>query len=146
MQSCGYVQSCGFCCHCHRDACFPEWNVSFTRIPRDACSQHTYHWDACFPSVIHVSSAHISLGMRVYWIAVQHLAIANIHYINVTRFAKKGHIYMHSFKTHLSSPSVSYINAPTAFVFKYCWRLNSLLSLRPFSQACLATIRAQVAL
>ena len=42
---------------CHRDACtcFPGYCVSRTHIPRDAS----------FPSVIHVSSAHISLGMRV---------------------------------------------------------------------------------
>ena len=34
----------------------------------------------------------------------------------VIKFAKKV-LYMHSFKTHFSSPSVSYINAPTAHVF-----------------------------
>ena len=34
----------------------------------------------------------------------------------VTRFAK-GVLYTHSFKTHFSSPSVSYINVPTAHVF-----------------------------
>ena len=37
--------------------------------------------------------------------------------VNVTRFAKRGLIYTHSFKTHFSLPSVSYINAPTAHVF-----------------------------
>ena len=39
-----------------------------------------------------------------------------------------------SFKTHFSSPFDSHINGPTAHVFKYCWRLNSLLSLRSLSQ------------
>ena len=29
----------------------------------------------------------------------------------------KGVLYMHSFKTHFSLPSVSYINAPTGYVF-----------------------------
>ena len=29
----------------------------------------------------------------------------------------KGVLYTHSFKTHFSSPSVSYINAPTGYVF-----------------------------
>ena len=57
----------------------------------------------------------------------------------------KGVLYTHSFKTHFSSPSVSYISAPTAYVFYYCWKLNSLLSLRPFSQACLASTSARVA-
>ena len=41
----------------------PGYNVSRTHTTRDAC----------FPSVIHVSPAHISLGMRVSWIAVQHI-------------------------------------------------------------------------
>ena len=34
----------------------------------------------------------------------------------VTRFVKRGIIHT-QFKTHFSSPSVSYINAPTAHVF-----------------------------
>ena len=35
----------------------------------------------------------------------------------VTRFAKRGLVHGDSFKTHFSSPSVSYINAPTTHVF-----------------------------
>ena len=29
----------------------------------------------------------------------------------------KGVLYMHSFKTHFSSPAISYINAPTGYLF-----------------------------
>ena len=42
----------------------------------------------------------------------------------------KGILYTHSFKTHFSLPFDNCINGPTAHVFKYCLRLNSLLSLR----------------
>ena len=40
---------------------------------------------------------------------------AHVHN-NVTRFAKRGLIYMHSFKTHFSLPVDNYINVPTAHV------------------------------
>ena len=41
------------------------------------------------------------------------LHLANLY---VTRFAKRV-LYMHSFKTHFLSPSVSCSNAPTGYVF-----------------------------
>ena len=36
--------------------------------------------------------------------------------VYVIRFPKRV-LYLHSFKTHFSLPSVSYINAPTGYVF-----------------------------
>ena len=62
---------------------------------------------------------------------------------NVTRFAKRV-LYMHSFKTHFSLPSVRNINASTALGFT-TRKLNSPLSLRPLSQACLASMSVRVA-
>ena len=52
--------------------------------------------------------AHSHLPRDCLWIPIKLL--------NVTRFAK-GFLYMHSFKTHFSSPFDSYINKPTAHVF-----------------------------
>ena len=54
----------------------------------------------------------------------------------------KGVLYSHSFKTHFSSPFVSYINPPTAYVFNTA---ESFYSIRPLSQACLTSMSAQVA-
>ena len=53
----------------------------------------------------------------------------------VTRFAK-GVLYMHSFKTHFSSPSVSYINVPTTHVF------NTVLKVEQyaFTQASFSSL------
>ena len=62
--------------------------VSRTHIPKDARfpAHIAITRDSCFSSVMHVSLAHVSLGIRVSWIsctvAVQHfIATVHVHYI-----------------------------------------------------------------
>ena len=66
-------------------------------------------------------------------------------FVFVTRFAKKGLIHTHSFKTPFSPSSV---NAPTAHVFKNAegWTVCFNSCDQAFSQASLMSMSAWVAL
>ena len=51
---------------------------------------------------------------RSFSVAYSYITIANMH---MWPDFPKGVLYTHNFKTHFSSPSVSYINAPKGYVF-----------------------------
>ena len=60
----------------------------------------------------------------------------------VTRFAKNTRtVSRHTFHRHLFATSMHQQHKLCVY---YCWKLNSLLSLRPFSQACLVSTSARV--